>query len=216
MNRWRSVILVLLASMGGGAGARAGTITYTATGGLSLLGGADNLGLVGSTFTFIATFSDSAMYANVAGLPGLAALGDSLTIGGASVGGVDGTYQETFGITFRPTVLGQFFGGANQTTFARWTILGQPLTLGNMVLPMTNPSIGSTIVAADFSPIPAPSFNIFYTLTADYLIDDLRVSVTTSAIPEPSSMALVCLALLGGIAAKWTRLSIRWTALSPH
>lgn len=195
MRRWLG--LIVLAAAGVGADARAGTITYAAAGSFSLLGGTDTFGLVSASFTFSATFSDTAVYSNLLGLPAAAALNDSLTIAGASVAGVDGIYQETFGITFRPTVLGQFFGGSNQTTFARWSVLGQPLTLGNLNLPMTSPSIGSTISLADFSPIPAPTFHLFYTNDADYLINGLQVSVSTSAVPEPSSLALTSLALLG-------------------
>lgn len=181
---------------------QAGVITADFTTTLVLSSGADTGGLNGATLSIHAEFDDAGVYVNLFGLPALDALIHTITISSASVPASNGVFSDPDGLTYLPTFANSFESNVGQFLAAGPLILvGMETGPGSVF-----PSIGDTISVDNFNTTSFDPRGLLmrgvdgsqYTWAAGA---SLTINGATTAVPEPSSLALfgigACLAGIG-------------------
>lgn len=190
--------------------AHAAVIEYRATGQFANISGGDVLGLNSASFTFHATFDADATYTELFSQPAVQSLSHSLTITDASEASVNGTYISDFPVTFVPTYVGQFFGGASGGDFITWTINSMTVTLYYLTssIPGVNP--GDAVALSHFGTLPPTGFHTLYasdmSSSHGWALTNLSVSVALNdgqepppSVPEPATLALLGVAAVSGL-----------------
>jgi len=177
---------------------------YTAT--LERISGTtDPLGLIGAEFTFRATFDADDIYYADGGAATVTALSHMWTISGSTSG--DGNYSDGDGVVWQPNSVGgrfrdatglnlasndsnPIFAGAN--SFQNSSLLG-------LAGSGTAPTLGDQVQLGDFASGAITAHTIAF-VDGDSNVfrnDTGSTFVTITAIPEPGSLSLLGLAVLG-------------------
>lgn len=199
-----SKVAACAAIMIGMAGQADADLVATVTFNANLTSGSDTPGLNGSTITFVTSYDQNGLYVNKLSFPAINALQNSLTIAGASVAGTNGVYSSTNGIALFPTFVGQYFN--NSGSIVRFLVSGGEFRFNNLIQNVPGVTIGSTISPSDFGSVGV-SYNLLsFSDGSQYEVSGLSVIVTTSsAVPEPSSVALGGMGVACVAAARWRR-----------